>query len=88
MPAAVRIDKYFRKRLRKKPPQMQAAVARCIKKLTEDPKRPGLRVHEVEGAEGVWEASVDDANRVTFHYDGPTIVLRNNCNHDILSRRP
>ena len=41
----------------------------------------------MQGHRGVWEAYVDRANRVTFHYDGETIVLRKNCNHDIL-RRP
>lgn len=81
-------EKYFRKRLRKKPPMMQAAVARCIQRLGEDRTHPGLRVHEVEGTEGVWEAYVDDANRVTFHVEDGVIVLRNNCNHDIIKRRP
>ena len=42
----------------------------------------------MQGHRGVWEAYVDRANRVTFHYaDDGTIVLRKNCNHDIL-RRP
>jgi hypothetical protein len=67
---------------------MRAAIARCLVKLGKDPTIPGLRVHQVEGTPGVWEAYVDDANRVTFHYDGAVMVLRNNCNHDILKRRP
>ena len=36
------------------------------------------------GAPGVWEAYIDDANRVTFHWDEGRIVLRKNCGHDIL----
>jgi hypothetical protein len=43
-------------------------------------------VVRVQGAPGV--AYVDDANRVTFHYAGATIVMRNNCNHDIARRSP
>jgi hypothetical protein len=35
----------------------------------------------------VWEAYVDNANRVTFHWKDGVIVLRRNCSHDIL-RRP
>lgn len=31
---------------------------------------------------------VDRASRVTFHYDGQRIVMRNNCNHDIIKRSP
>jgi hypothetical protein len=32
----------------------------------------------------VWEAYVDRANRVTFHYEVGRIVMRNHCNHDII----
>ena len=35
----------------------------------------------------MWEAYVDQPNRLTFHYDAERIALRKNCNHDIL-RRP
>jgi hypothetical protein len=66
---------------------MQVSIARCLALLAENPRHPGLHTHRVQGSAGVWEAYVDSANRVTFHYDGPKIVLRNNCNHDIL-RRP
>gem|GEM_PF-5492247 len=27
---------------------------------------------------------VDQKNRLTFHWDGGKIVLRTNCNHDII----
>lgn len=63
---------------------MQAAILRTVKKLDEDPKRPGLRVHRIEGADGVWEASVDDANRITFERHGADFYFLNHCNHDIL----
>jgi hypothetical protein len=81
-------EKFFRKRLRSKPPHMQAAILRCITRLEENPRHPGLNVHEVEGTDDVWEAYVDDKNRITFHMEGPVIVLRNNCNHDIVRQRP
>ena len=81
------IPKSFKKTVKKKEPVLQAAIARCIALLATDPRHPGLEAHRVQGFPGVWEAYVDRANRVTFHYDGPRIVLRHNCNHDIL-RRP
>ena len=79
----------FKKVLAKKPVEMQSAVLECIVRLGENPRHPGLQVHKVQGVRGVWEAYVDRANRVTFHYaaDG-TIVLRANCNHSILNRNP
>src|SRR5215207_2636704 len=78
----------FRRTSRKKAAPLREAIARCIQLLGDDPHHPGLHTHRVSGKKGVWEAYVDDANRVTFHWDGPRIVLRNNCNHDILKRRP
>jgi hypothetical protein len=82
----VTIPASFKRRAKKKEPQLQLAIARCVGLLAENPRHPGLHTHRVQGAPGVWEAYVDDANRVTFHYDGPRIVLRNNCSHDILNR--
>jgi len=63
---------------------MRDAVMRTIAKLDEDPKRPGLRVHQVEGTHGVWEASIDDANRLTFEREGDLLIILNSCNHHIL----
>jgi hypothetical protein len=79
----------FRRIAKKKPPQLQAAIARCVSLLADNPRHPGLEAHLMQGVPGVWEAYVDRSNRVTFHYDDARrIVLRNNCNHDILKRRP
>ncbi len=86
---SVEIPETFAKILRKKPHELQGGILKCVFQLIENPRHPGLRAHRIQGAEGVWEAYVDKGNRVTFHYanDG-RIVLRNNCNHDILTRNP
>lgn len=81
------IPSSFKRTAKKKELPLRLAIARCVALLGENPRHPGLRTHRVQGTGGVWEAYVDQANRVTFHYDGDKIVLRNNCNHDIL-RRP
>ncbi len=80
----------FKRVLKKKPQQMQDAVKATIEQLVTDPRHPGLQAHKMGGHPGVWEAYVDAGNRVTFHYseDKTTIVLRNNCNHDMLRRNP
>ncbi|HET8641460.1 MAG TPA: hypothetical protein VFM37_05955, partial [Pseudonocardiaceae bacterium] len=74
--------------LRKKPQQLQDAVVRCVRLLADNPAHPGLNVHRLRGVPGVWEAYVDKANRVTFERRGDVIVMRNNCNHDILRPSP
>jgi hypothetical protein len=38
----------------------------------------------MSGVGDVWEAYVDQKNRLTFHYEDDVMVLRNHCNHDIL----
>lgn len=86
--AAFRTEPSFRRRLKKKTPDQVGAIARCIEQLVENPKHPGLHTHRVQGADGVFEAYIDQANRLTFHWDGGTIVLRNHCNHSMLERNP
>lgn len=84
-----RVTNNFKKRAAKKPKHMQERIAECIKALAADPKNPKLRTHKMQGHKGVWEAYIDnDGNRVTFEWDASVIVLRNNCNHDMLYRNP
>jgi mRNA interferase RelE/StbE len=78
----------FKRVMSKKPASLQAAILECVYRLGDDPRHPSLRTHRVQGAAGVFEAYVDRANRVTFEWAGDTIVLRNNCSHDILKRNP
>ena len=78
----------FKKQFRKKTPQMQASVLQTIQRLCDDPRHPGLNTHQVHGHPGVWEAYVNDANRVTFHREEGSIVFRNNCVHDKVLGKP
>ena len=87
MPKLV-IPPNFKKVMRKKPPDLQDAITRCVKLLGSNPRHPGLKTHKVHGAPGVFEAYVDIHNRVTFERSGDRIILRNNCNHSILDRNP
>jgi hypothetical protein len=82
---AVVLTRSFRKRLRSKDSRLAAAILECVDRIEEDPRRPGLQVHQMGGKPGIWEAYVDVGNRVTFHYDdNGDVVFRNHCNHDIL----
>jgi hypothetical protein len=83
----IEIPPSFKRKLAKKTPEQAGAILRCIAQLDENPRHPGLHTHRVQGAQGVWEAYVDDANRVTFHYEADRMVFRTHCNHDVL-RRP
>jgi len=82
----LRIDPSFGKRLKKKEAALQAAILETVKQLGDDPRHPGLHTHAVQGTKNpkVFEAYVDQKNRVTWHWENDTIVLLNHCNHDII----
>lgn len=83
---SLRIDPSFGKRLKKKEAILQAAILETIKRLGDDPGHPGLHTHPVQGTKKpkVFEAYVDQKNRVTWHWEDGVIVLLNHCNHDII----
>jgi hypothetical protein len=88
---ALEIPKGFKKRLDKKAktsPHLVAAILECVARLGDDPRHPGLHSKSVKGVPGVFESRVDGANRVTWEYGDDCIVLRNHCNHDIVTRSP
>lgn len=80
----VETTKAFRRDYRKKTPSMQEIIRRATVQLRKDWRHPGLRTHRVRSTKGVYEARLDGGNRLTFHWEGDTIWLRKNCNHDIL----
>ena len=87
MPELV-IPDQFKRLVEAKAPPLAGAIAECVHRLGENPRHPSLRTHQVRGTRNpkVFEAYVDRKNRVTFHWDEGRVVLRNNCNHDILKR--
>ena len=81
----------FQRKLNRKSPEMTAAIARCIDKLFNDPRHSSLHTRKVRGKpERIWEAWIDDANRVTFEMLGDNseiLYMRNHCNLNIIRRR-
>lgn len=88
MPIPLVIAPSFKRRLKRKTPEMVGAILECIDRLADNPHHPGLEAHLIHGHKGVWEAYIDGANRVSFHYEAGQIVLRNHCTHDLPRRRP
>ena len=68
---------------------MRRSIDESLELLLENPRHPGLHTHRVQGTKRVWESYVDNANRITWEYgEGRTIVVRNNCTHDMPGRNP
>lgn len=84
MPTPVELTTHFRRAYKKKPQEMQEVIRAAVTQLRMDWRHPGLRTHRVQGSPGVFDARLDRGNRLTFHWEGDTIVLRNHCNHEIL----
>lgn len=87
----VRTTNRFERSFKGKTPKMKKRILRTLELLAADPRHNGLHTHKVKGTRGVWEAYIDNANRVTWEWADDaenTIVLRNNCNHDVLTRSP
>jgi len=87
-PIPIEVPPRFKRQLGKKTPELQDAITEAVGRLGENPRHPSLQTHELNSCKGVFEAYVDKANRITFHYERHEgqrrIVLRKHCNHDIL----
>ena len=84
----IKTEPRFRRAYKKKPKAMRDVIDDALRRLRVNPRDPSLGTHKIWAARGVWAADLDRGNRLTFHWDGDTIVLRNHCNHDILNRNP
>lgn len=84
-PTPVEIPRPLKKKLAKKPPEMQGAILAAIRQLRENWRHPSLASSKLSGTE-IYHAKVSKGNRVTFFWDGPVIVIENHCHHDILKR--
>ena len=85
MPYTLRVPTPLEAKLNEKPESRRKAIRECFKKLRQNPRHPGLRTSKVQGRGGdVFEARASRADRVTWFYDGPIIVIENHCGHEIL----
>jgi hypothetical protein len=83
----VRTESTFKKRLKNKSAQEQGAILKAITHLRNDPSYPGLRTHKIRSAPGVIGARFGKGGRLTFRWEGNTIVLLNHCSHqEVLGR--
>ncbi len=80
----LRVPRNLKKKLEKNTPEMQAAIAACLRQLQEDWTHPSLGCSKLGGTKGIYHAKVSRGNRVCFFWEGDRIVIQNHCHHDIL----
>lgn len=61
---------------------------KALRNLAADLRYPALRVKKMQGTENIWEARVSRSLRMTFEFEGDTIILRNIGRHDETLERP
>lgn len=88
MPHKIATDPAFKKRLKAKSVEQRQAIRECIARLAEDPRHPSLQSRRLQSArEKTYYVRINRGDRLTYRWDGDTIVLLNHCNHkDILGR--
>ncbi|HBY97935.1 MAG: type II toxin-antitoxin system RelE/ParE family toxin [Ardenticatenaceae bacterium] len=82
----VRRTDRFKKDYQKLPADIQQRVDQKLRFLLRDPRHPSLRVHKVQGVEGLWEFSVTMNHRVIFEIEGEYYLLLRVGPHRIVDR--
>ena len=56
--------------------------------MDKNPHHPSLRTKKVQGTDNIFECSINMAVRMTWQYDGESILLRIIGDHDEVLRNP
>lgn len=56
--------------------------------MSTNPRHPSLRTKKVQGTDNVFECSINMAIRMTWQYDGESILLRVVGDHDAVLKNP
>jgi mRNA-degrading endonuclease YafQ of YafQ-DinJ toxin-antitoxin module len=56
--------------------------------MSENPHHPSLRTKKVQGTENIFECSITMAVRLTWQYEGDSILLRLIGDHDEVHKNP
>ncbi len=78
----------FVKKYKRKSPEQKEKVDKTLSLLETNPHHPSLHTHKVQGTLDIFECYIDVSHRVTFQYGENCILLRNNCKHNAVLRRP
>jgi len=76
----------FKKDYQESPVNIQQRVDQKLRFLLRDPRHRSLRVHKVQGVEGLWEFSVTMNYRMIFEIEGEYYVLLGVGPHRIVDR--
>jgi len=78
----------FKRMYKKLDLEQQNAIKKALGLMSDNINHPSLRVKRIQGVKGIWEASATMGLRITFDWEGDTIILRNCGAHDKTLKNP
>ena len=71
------------------PPELQKKVLKALRQLAENPRHPSLQTKPIQGARGLYEASIDQSYRITYQrLPNDVLLLRAASKHDETLKNP
>ncbi len=75
----------FKKHFKSLAVQEKEHIIKKLKLLAENPTHPSLRTKRIQGADGLFECSVNMSIRVIWYYEGDIIIILLDVgHHDVL----
>jgi len=68
--------------------QDQKTLQKKLDLMSKNPYHPSLRTKKVQGTDNIFEGSINTALRMTWQYDGESILLRVVGDHNEVFRNP
>ena len=78
----------FKKAYKKLSDKERKALRKQLDLMSTNPNHPSLRTKKVQGTDNIFECSINMAIRMTWQYDGESILLRVVGDHDAVLKNP
>lgn len=78
----------FKKSYKKLEENDQKAIKKKLVLMSRNPHHPSLRTKMVQGTDGIFECSITMSMRMSWEYEGESILLRGVGDHDEVLKNP
>ena len=78
----------FKKSYKKLEENDKKVIQKKLALMRRNPHHPSLRTKKVQGTDGIFECSISLSIRMTWEYEGESILLRVVGNHDEVLSNP
>lgn len=75
----------FKKDFARLPDHIKSQAVKQFQLFFENPEHPSLNIKKMKGVSNIWEGRISKGYRITFNWDGKTIIMRRIGTHDVLN---